>query len=769
MKVVVLTGRQGRWSSGCELVVKARQFAIAASLTALFVSAGSQAATAGSYRVSMCNAAPGAVNHSWTSFSDDPTHFTTLTACPTGGASGGLTGVAAGDTLGAPGVIAAGARAGWRFDAPAGTTITRLDYARSFGQQAYDDKVPSLRDGAGGLIGAETCQLQASESTCGGGFFDASDPLAAATFAGLSTNALAFGITCVPSGGASVCTDGFSLHEGWFDVYGATVTLSESTAPTLGTSSGSLVDDPWVRGDGALQLADASDPSGIQSLTLALDRGSLTASSPAAAACDFTFAKPCADVAAPARWTVDTTRLTDGAHTAVIAATNAASVQSTRSLPFHTDNTPPTAPTVTPDVGTGWQTSPTIHLTWPLPDQGAGSPIASATVQLCVDGGTCGAAKPADSSSSATATLPAAGSYIANVRLVDEAGNVGAAQSVPLHYDPNPPPSPTALSSSAPSWQSSALVDVRWTAPAQLADAAPIAGARGQLCDLGDGSCGSQLTLDASGLGQVTMPHEGAYSLRLWLVSAAGVGDPSTAISTPILYSVTPPRTQFALLSPTTTSDPGFSATLTSAAGGPAPLAHVLWTLCRGTDCPLSGDAIGGQISGAFPGPGGWTLSATPVDLAGVHGTTATRGFLYSPITPPERGGDRGGSGSSSGGPSGGGGSDSPVTRPRRLDPHLRIVASRLRGPRLVVAVAAVPLAVGALRAKFVYRVDGGRRIGTATVRLRHGRGRLVLRLSGAAGFGTLRVQFAGSAKVKPSSVTACAPAAARVCHQRRQ
>jgi hypothetical protein len=65
---------------------------------------------------------------------------------------------------------------------------------------------------------------------------------------------------------------------------------------------------------------DASDASGIAAVRLYVDGGQAQSS---LRSCDFTYAKPCADVTA-ASFTLDTTELSNGSHTIQVAAVDAA-------------------------------------------------------------------------------------------------------------------------------------------------------------------------------------------------------------------------------------------------------------------------------------------------------------------------------------------------------------------------------------------------------------------------------------------------------------
>src|SRR5215210_1316450 len=76
------------------------------------------AAHAGTYDVLACDAAPGAVNHSWDFETSDATRAEDVTSCPS---SGTYSGLLAQTKLNTPGVPV-GAFAHWIVRAPSGTT-----------------------------------------------------------------------------------------------------------------------------------------------------------------------------------------------------------------------------------------------------------------------------------------------------------------------------------------------------------------------------------------------------------------------------------------------------------------------------------------------------------------------------------------------------------------------------------------------------------------------------------------------------------------------
>jgi hypothetical protein len=119
------------------------------------------------------------------------------------------------------------------------------------------------------------------------------------------------------------------LHEAWAAMYGARVTLSDPTPPTLSAPSGAL----WGPGEaGGVHKGTESVTTsaqdvggGVQSIVLSADgQPAETYSAP----CNFTFAQPCPSSTGAQTLTLPTTELSDGTHTLTLVATDAAGNQS---------------------------------------------------------------------------------------------------------------------------------------------------------------------------------------------------------------------------------------------------------------------------------------------------------------------------------------------------------------------------------------------------------------------------------------------------------
>jgi len=406
---------------------------VLAGLLSLFPS--SALATTGTYEVSTCNYAPEAVNNSWTWATTDPSqpdHYVEHADCPDRvGGDGGRRdqegGLSTTDALGLSSGAPPGASAGWTFSAAPGTTITGITYERYFGHESDPDNywTPALRAN-GAIVPGESCldSVQNGE-TCfvGGPPGEGGQP---GTVTGLSAQELALGIVCrAPTG--EECVTGATLHAVWAAMYGARVTLSDPTPPTLNTPSGAL----WGPGeaDGFHKATETATVSaqdvggGVQSIALEADGHPVETYN---ASCNFTFAQPCPSSTGAQTLTLPTTELSDGMHTLTLVATDAAGNQSTvASEQITVANNPPPAPVGLAATQAGGST---FTATWNDPS-GQVAPITAATYQVCpaTGSGPCGAPTAAPAAGPATVTVPGPGAWSLAVWLTNAAGDVSAA------------------------------------------------------------------------------------------------------------------------------------------------------------------------------------------------------------------------------------------------------------------------------------------------------------------------------------------------------
>lgn len=282
-----------------------RRWAVAAVAAGLLAPAP---AAAGTYDVVSCNA-PGAggVNNAWsgqfTSFNNDPEpqYFDVIDDC-----RGGEGGLIARSKIGGEGRAGFLRGAGWIFDAPAGTVITRAtiwrwgfkyrtNEADPYPEYQGDDGDPwfmGAKDSLDNTPGAsalsrETCDNPPGPGqVCGigvnGGLSAANE-----TTYDLNSTRLIYQVFCRSLPG---CDRYYVDNAAGVELYGARVTLTDNSAPSL-SAGGPLLADGWHR-PGEEVVYDASDNTGIRAARLQ----SGTLASADARACDFTRRVPCSNV-----------------------------------------------------------------------------------------------------------------------------------------------------------------------------------------------------------------------------------------------------------------------------------------------------------------------------------------------------------------------------------------------------------------------------------------------------------------------------------------
>jgi hypothetical protein len=157
---------------------------------------------------------------------------------------------------------------------------------------------------------------------------------------------------------------------------------------------------------------NASDPSGISGAQLLVD-GSPTAS--VAGTCDYTRVVPCMSLAQT--FTLETTRIPDGAHMATLQVENAAGNITQVTHEIVIDNTAPAAPV---GLAAALASDGSYTLAWNDP-LGHAAPIVSATYQFCLALGPCSLPE-AGPDGHIQGLHPPAGATTARVWLTDAAG-----------------------------------------------------------------------------------------------------------------------------------------------------------------------------------------------------------------------------------------------------------------------------------------------------------------------------------------------------------
>lgn len=308
---------------------------LGAALPAVVIAATPALAHAtGSYEVSTCNQAAGAVNNSWSWSTSDPahpSHFAEHTNCPYRMGQGGGTadresGLSSTDALGLSDGAQPGTSAGWSFTAPSATTITGIEYERYIGHETDPNNswAPALRaDGA--VVPGETClDSVQNEETCvvGGPPGEGGEPIG---LGGLAAHQLSVGITC-QAPGEDECVTGATLHKVWAVLYGAKVTLEDGAAPTLGGPSGSLWTAPrgLVSGTQSVAVSAQDLGGGVRGIALSVDGNVVLGYG---TSCDYTYAQPCPSSTATTL-SLPTTQFSDGPHSLRLVATDAAGNES---------------------------------------------------------------------------------------------------------------------------------------------------------------------------------------------------------------------------------------------------------------------------------------------------------------------------------------------------------------------------------------------------------------------------------------------------------
>jgi hypothetical protein len=322
------------------------------------------------------------------------------------------------DSLGSSGATPDGAIAGWRFIAPPGTAIVGLQDDRYLGAYGDNGWVPFVKADSTVL---ETCTFTIAEERCSVG-----DPFGSGSLNGTlpvsEASTLTVGIKCVTSGG---CTTGATLHRAWAALYGGKVTLSTQAPPSIASPSGSL----WGAGSaggfhkGVEQVSlQASDLTGITRATISVD-GHVLASQQGV--CDYSQPLPCQPLSAA--FQVDTTQLTDGAHTVALEAYDAAGNEGRLTEQIVVANRPPPPPVGLKAVA---QPDGSFIVSWSDPPDVA--PIVGSTYELCPPSGV-GCASPTPTGRDSPLSLPAsAAGQTVKVWLSDAAGNSNPANAASL-------------------------------------------------------------------------------------------------------------------------------------------------------------------------------------------------------------------------------------------------------------------------------------------------------------------------------------------------
>lgn len=336
----------------------------------------------------------------------------------------------------------------------AGTRITRLRYWRAIHIGAEDNYLPYISLTTRDNI-IDTCVI-GGQSTCTTGADDWYPNDATTTFRGayrdlpdISASSIIVGLSCSDSD-VHTCGNGALLTRADAEIFSAFLTISDPTAPMVGTPTGAgWSTDTWSQGTLPLALASA-DTTGISATRVYAD-GSLIAS--LQRSCSYDRPRPCGDEPDGAVG-LPTMGLGDGAHQIAVSSVDAAGNETRvqRASPLLVDNDAPAVPVGLASPAPS-STENRFDARWSLPPD-AGSPVVAARYQLC-QAAVCGAVQTAPSLTAVDGlALPAEGEASLRVWLVDGLGHEapGAAATVMLRYArptlgpgtlPAPDPAPT--------------------------------------------------------------------------------------------------------------------------------------------------------------------------------------------------------------------------------------------------------------------------------------------------------------------------------------
>lgn len=221
------------------------------------------------------------------------------------------------------------------------------------------------------------------------------------------------------------------------------------------------------------------------------------------------------------------------------------------------------------------------------------------------------------------------GPHVLSLVAEDTAGNRATVSRTVL-IDNSPPDAPTGLTlDGGDGWRRSNSFDVHWSDPS-AGNGAGVAGAEWQLCPVASGSACRRGRRDGAGLSSISglsVPDAGAWTLKLWLVDAAGNQDPRLAAPALTLrYDATSPDVAIA---PLTADDP----TLITApahdqgsgiAGGQIELRRSGSLTWIPVPTSVADGALSGRIDDEHLADGGHEVRVTAVDGAGNQSVSQT-------------------------------------------------------------------------------------------------------------------------------------------------
>jgi hypothetical protein len=342
----------------------------------------------------------------------------------------------------------------WRWDAPPGTSITRVS-----GTWWH-----ALHDGIEQRIGVATWNSGFDVFAAAG----STDTTPRDFVAGFSPGmpALEDRLLCARAESKSCSLDPGS----WSAIRALTLTIEDDSGPGAAIG-GDLLAGGWRRGGQGIQVWGSDTGGGVRFGETTLDgaRVALTeypcAKEMIGGEWRATRMRPC-ELGVSASQALATTGFSDGPHNVGHCVSDFAG--NVGCTPLHTvliDNNPPAHPrNLALTGGDGWRRANDFDLTWENPDQGPASPIGGAAWRVVGPAGfDTGTQFTAGRGLAALANLsvPHAGTYSLSIWLRDEAGNEAppSAISMPLRLD-NVPPGVAFAADSGPGLPDSIRADV---------------------------------------------------------------------------------------------------------------------------------------------------------------------------------------------------------------------------------------------------------------------------------------------------------------------
>ncbi|HTE63316.1 MAG TPA: hypothetical protein VK631_23375 [Solirubrobacteraceae bacterium] len=556
------------------------------------------AASAGEYAVTACF---GTENASWSEWKPTP-GATAYNACP-----GGVIDVARPQSgagmvarnVAGPAFATAGTTAALTFDAPAGTSITGID---------FDARMLTNPGWSAGVFDA----TRGAWLWCGARCFTTGEHWVHKELRGLATQRLQALVRC----DAARCRS--DVRRAVIALRNTRVYLADGSAPGIGGLRGALgAGDGWLRGVADVAY-DAGDNSGIRTGRVELDGRAVHEDE---RPCDFTRPVPCSDASIGAL--LDTRTWADGAHALRLGAMDAAGNWTWVDRTVRVDNSPPPEPAPVLDGGAEWSPQRTRTLALPLPS-GQAAPLVRARVKGCRVGAGCAEAAPElTAAGSAAASVPVTafdgpGEYSVRLALEDAAGNVGPyAAPVTLRFDDARPGAPDV--SAADRWHSGGAL------PLDAEGDRPVSGIRGYRVRIGgrEAVVATSLPLDE-------LP-EGGTPVEVRAVSGAGVE--STAVRTTLKLDRTRPIvTADGVPAPDAWSRVPVRIALRGRdQAGLSGMQSLAWTIDAGEEESRAGDEAAIDVAG----DGRHTVGYRAVDAAGNSSTRHTVAVRVD-RTPPE-------------------------------------------------------------------------------------------------------------------------------------